>query len=520
MTSGKGAPAPRRTMAPLNKLAGLLGVLLLLVAAWFVGDYYPGQWALPWALGALGAAAAGHFMYCERRVLRGGVGSRGARHGANAAVITAACLGILVLLNVLAVRHNGTWDLTADQRFTLSEQTRKVLRQLDQDVTITAFVASGTEEQAQIKRRLEDYRNNTTRLGVTLVDPDRHPALARQYGIRSYGTTVFESGGQTLRVTEPGEQALTNALVRVTREGKKKVYFLGGHGEHGLQDEQRGGYATAAKALEGQGFAVQELLLLRDGAVPEDCAVLVVAGPTKALLEAELAALRGHLEDGGQLALLLDPETETGLEGLAAEWGAVLRDDVVVDPMSRLFGGSYTTPILTDYPEHELTRGFTLATFLPLARSIALSEPAPAGIRVVPLVRTTPQSWGETDLDNAEVSFDPTVDFKGPLTAAALAERTAGARGVGARLLVVGDSDFAANLNFNLSGNGDLLLNALSYLAREEDLVAIRPREPAAPSPLLLTRAQGATLLYSSVVLAPLALLLGGLTIWWKRKNL
>ncbi|MDF1551463.1 MAG: GldG family protein [Deferrisomatales bacterium] len=511
-------PPASRTMAPRNKLAGLLGVLLVL-AALFATAYYPAQGALAWILGGLGAAAIGHFLYRERPNLRRGAGSRGARHGANAAVITAACLGTLALLNVLAVRHNGTWDLTGDRRFTLSEQTRKVLRELEQEVKVTAFFAEGTEEQAQIKSRLEQYREQNARFRLTLVDPDRNPALARRYGIRTYGTTVFESAEQSFRTHELSEEALTNALIRVTREGKKTVRFLSGHGEHGLEDTQRGGYSAAQQALTDQGFAVGESLLLRDGAVPEGCAVLVVGGPTKPLLEPELAALRSYLNQGGQLVLLLDPGTETGLEALAAEWGAVLRPDVIVDPMSRLFGGSYTTPILTDYPAHALTRGFELATFLPLARSIELAAVAPDGIATHPLARTTPQSWGETDLNNAEASFDPTVDFKGPLTAAALLERTAGEGGTGARILLVGDSDFADNGNFRLSGNGDLLLNAVSYLAREEDLVAIRPRDTK-PSPLVLTRAQGATLLYSSVVLAPLVLILSGLMIWWKRRNL
>ena len=511
-------PSASRTMAPRNKLAGLLGAVLVL-AALFTDTYYPAQGALAWTLGILGTAAIGHFLYRERQNLRRGAGSRGAKHGANAAVITAACLGTLVLLNVLAVRHNGTWDLTADRRFTLSEQTRKVLRELEQDVSATAFFAEGTEEHLRVKQLLGDYRDESARFSVTLVDPDRSPALTRQYGISEYGTTVFESAEKSFRTTEFSEQALTNALVRVTREGKKGVYFLSGHGEHGLEDTQRGGYSAAAKALEEQGFAVQELVLLRDGAVPEDCDVLVVGGPTKPLLEQELDALRGYLSGGGQLVLLLDPETGSGLEAVVRDWGATLRDDIVVDPMSRLFGGSYTTPILTDYPAHELTRGFELATFLPLARSIELAEAAPEGIATHPLARTTPQSWGETDLNNAEASFDPTVDFKGPLTAAALLEKLAGEDGVGGRILLVGDSDFADNMNFNLSGNGDLLLNALSYLAREEGLIAIRPRDTK-PSPLVLTRAQGATLLYSSVVLAPLALILSGLTIWWKRKNL
>lgn len=428
-------------------------------------------------------------------------------------------LGALALLNGLAVHYNYTWDFTADQRLTLSEPTRKVLSQLRQEVHVTAFVADTDGPRAPLKDRLEAYAVHSSNLTVTRVDPSRHAALDRPYGAPAAGTILLESAGLTVRATDPTEQGITNALVRVTRQQPKVVCALSGHGEHGLRDEQRSGYAAAAKALEENGFQVQELLLPRAGEVPEPCAVVVVAGPTRPLPEQELAALRRYRDAGGQLLLLLDPTFNAGLEALAREWGATPRDDIVVDPLSRSFGGSRMAPILTDYPNHPLTRDFSQATFFPLARSLELADPPPAGIAAHPLARTTSQAWGESDLANAEASFEPGADSKGPLTVAALLEQTTANARIAGRLLVVGDSDFANNANFHFAGNANLFQRAVSYLAQEEDLIAL-PHQAFQAIPLVLTAAQSATLLYGSVVIAPLGLLVCGLWIGWKRKHL
>ncbi len=424
-----------------------------------------------------------------------------------------------MILNYLTYRHNDKWDLTAEGLYTRSEQTLKVLANLDQDVTITAFFTDGSEAREQMKRLLDDYTVETARLTVAFVDPDKNPALAHQYNIREYGTAVFESGEQTYRITQTTEEVVTNALVRVTRDGKKSVVFVTGHGEHSLQDTQRSGYSTAKKALEEQGYAVKELLLLRVGEVPADCHVLVVAGPTTPLLEQEVDALRAYLASGGRMLLAVDPLTRPGLDALLEEWGIGLHDDMIIDTMSGLFRGSYTTPILTDYPDPALAMEANTPTFMPSARSIDQDKELPDGVTFRILVQTNPQTWGETDAGNPKASFDPSRDYKGPLAVAALFEKTGDDGTAGAQVLLVGDSEFADNRYFNLSGNGDLFQNMVSYLAKEEDLISIRPKDSQG-SPLVLTRAQAATLFYGGVALGPLALMMAGLAIWWRRRNL
>lgn len=509
----------RATRRAVNRGAGIAGALFGAVAL-FLAAYYPEQQAAVWVLASVSVAGLGFFFVAERRWLARLPGRRAARYGANSAAMLLAFAGILVLLNFLADRHNRRWDVTAGRVHTLSPQTVKVIKGLHKDVAVTAFFPDGAAQREEMKRLLDRYGAGNPHFKATFVDPDKNPELARQYGIREYGTTVFASGDQTYRVTQVSEESVTNALVRVTREHKKTLCFLSGHGEHSLQDTQRGGYSTLKKALADQGFAVEDLLLLKNPEVPKECDGLVIAGPTKPFLPAELEAVRAYLGRGGKAFLMIDPDVRTGLEPLLADWGVVLHDDIIIDTMSRLFGGSYTTPILTEYPSREITKEFKLASFLPLARSLDRAAALPKGISFAPLARTSPQSWGETDFKNDKAAFDAARDHKGPLTVAALFRRNGTPpAGTDAELLVVGDSDFADNTYFDFSGNGDLFLNLVSYLTRQEDLISIRPKDTK-PTPLLLSRAQAATLFYTTVVLGPLALIVAGTTIWLRRRRL
>lgn len=525
--------SPRTTMKTSSKLAGLLG-LALGAAGLAAGSYGPEARMTAWLLGGAGVALVAWFAVAERRLLLRAPGTRAARYGANAAAVTLAFMGILVLLNVLAVRHNARWDATTEKSFTLSTQAVKVLRGLKDDVTATAFYQEGAEDREKMRRLLRRCSEVSPRLKVEFVDPDKNPELAKRLGIRVYGTTVFERGAHSQQATEATEEAVVNALVRVSRDEKKTVGFLAGHGEHLVQDTGRTGLFKAKEALESQGYATVELNVLPRDGVPKDCAVLVVAGPMKPLLASEVQALRAYLDGGGRVLLLLEPGDALGLEPLLAEWGVRLRGDSVVDAASPVSGASYLTLLVTRYLSHDLTRDFRMPALVNGARSVDKVDPLPQGITYTPLAQSDPQSsWGETDpksitaLLKGEKSprdvFDERVDLPGPVTLLALFERkevfTAGPPKASGQLLVVGDSDFADNSYFGFLGNGDLFQNMVSYLAREDDLISIRPRDTK-PTPLTLTRAQGATLFYATVVLGPLALILSGLAIWWKRKNL
>lgn len=461
---------------------------------------------------------------------------RSTRLGLNSALMAVIFIAILGIVNFLSQRHSVQWDLSETAEFTLAPQTVEVLTKLKRDVKILGFSQEGSPTRDRLKDLLNGYTYHTRKISYQFVDPDKRPTLAKQYGITQYDTLVLESAGQETQVKSASEQEITNALIRVTRDGKRRVRFLEGHGERGLADTERRGFSMAQDALVKQGYDVAPLSLLQEGRVPDDTAVLVVAGPDRPLLPEEQQALADYLDAGGKGLLLLDPGNRAGLDGFLARWGVRVDDTVVIDTLSRLFGGDFTTPIVTTYPPHEITAGFNLATFFALAAPIEFDPAKDKEIAFQPLAQTSSNSWAESDVDGGELKFQPGADRPGPLTLAAIvtSRRAADADPLdqaepaaagappapgGAALAVFGDADFASNSHLNFSGNLDLFLNTVSWLTQEKDLISIRPKE-ARFAPLFLSSTQGKVLTYVSLIIAPATVFLGGMAIWRRRRRL
>ncbi len=519
-------------MATRVNVGSILGALAILAAIGGVAVdlAWPGRW---YALAAYGAAAglAAAWGAAARRQLGAWVARRSTRMGAHSVVLVVVFGAILVMVNILAVRHPARLDLSQTGAFTLAPQTIKVLRGLDNEVKITAFFQKGSEGEAKFRDLLATYRHESPKISGEAIDPDTHPAPAKQYGITQYETIVVESGGQEARIRSVSEQELTNALIRVGKTSKKRIAVLDGHGEPNIADTEPNGFSQAKEALEKQGYEVVSLLLAQSGAVDPGITAVVVADPQRPLLPQELSALKVYLSGGGRLLLLVGPGPKTGIEELALiELGVTLRDDTVVDadPFSRLAGGDYTRPVVRTYGDHEIVRDMRLATAFPLARSLAFQAAKDAQIEYRALAFTSQDSWGETQIVDGRARFEQGRDTQGPLDlAAAIASKapeTAGEREGGAappawRAVVVGNARFATNGFLNMLGNGDLLTSSINWLAEDEDLIAISPKE-ASSSPLLLTAGQQRLVFWMPVVLVPGLITVFGVTVWRRRRRL
>jgi ABC-type uncharacterized transport system involved in gliding motility auxiliary subunit len=455
---------------------------------------------------------------------------------ANALLASLLALALLGLVDVLAARHSWRWDLTATGRYTLSPQSIKVVKSLKEPVKVTGFFGEAQPGRRRFLELLEQYAYHSPKLTYEVVDPDRYPAVAKRYKVRTYGTMVAERADREERFFTVTEEAITNALVKVSRTERKVIYFLTGHGEHSVDDQGKDGFSSVKEALEAENYEVKALLLLRAERVPEDAAVVVVAGPTTDLMPQELDMLKAYLEAGGKLLVLADPGQVPNLEAFLRERGVELGADVLVDRLSRLFGAGALMPVVSQYTPHPITKDFNLASFFPVARSVRPMNSPPDGVEVQALASTGSGSWAESDLsvlETGRVTFDEEKDLRGPVPVAAVAtievKKEDGdgtkAQTIGggsrpskaARLVVFGDSDFASNTHLRLSGNASLFLNTVSWLAEEEDLIAIRPR-PERSIPLLLTPLQGRFLFWLSVVALPLAVaFLGGAVLWRRR---
>jgi len=455
-------------------------------------------------------------------------------YGATSALLVAVLAAILVFANLLSARHYQRFDTTANQRFTLSPQTVKVLSDLTAPVEALAFFEPDSQDRQEATQLFEQARAASRDFTFRFIDPDKHPRQAQTYNITQYGTTVLKQGERTVTLTGHGEADLTSGLIRVSRSERRQVRFTTGHGERPLHGSDRDGLDAAARALEGQGFEVSELLLLQSGAVPEKTDVVVIAGPKKPFLAEEVAAIHRYLDGGGQVFLLADPDGDADLAPLVDGWGVRLPKELIIDPSSRMFGGDYTVPLVAQYPPHAITQGFNLACFFPVARPVVAEEAK--GVTHAVIAKTGEQAWGETEIAHDPIQLDE-GDRKGPVDVILLSERAAAGDKAdaakdaaeddggtehdaplhGGRLLVAGDADFPTNQWYQFSGNGDLFLNCVSWMGKEEGLVSIRPKEHPAQT-LALAPRQGEVLLFGFVIFLPLATFATAFGVWrWRR---
>jgi ABC-type uncharacterized transport system involved in gliding motility auxiliary subunit len=470
---------------------------------------------------------------------------RQARYGTLATTSVIIALGLLIAVNYLATRQKKRWDLTSNQQFSLSDQTVKLLHGLDGPVKILAFDQAANLDR--LRTKLAEYEYQSDKVDVEYIDADRQPLRTKEYEIQSYGTIVVQKGDRRERVTTDSEQDITNALIKVVTGQQKKAYFVQGHGEKDTASTERSGYSAVTAALGRDNYAVEKVVLAQQKAVPEDASVLIVAGPQTDLLQGEAEMLRRYLARGGHLLLLLDPpqaDNSAGmpnLEALAKEWGIQPGHDVVLDVsgMGQLIGADASVPVAATYPTHAITQGFSLMTAFPLARSVSPVQGGANGRTAQTIIETSPRSWAETNLKELQSDTPPELneqqgDKQGPVSiAAAVSAPAADAPATPgdaakakqgeepkkpeARVAVIGDSDFAANAVLGVQGNSDLFLNTVNWLAEQENLIAIRPKE-AADRRLTMTAGQQDLVFWLSVVVIPMAVFATGIYGWWRRR--
>ena len=493
-------------------------------------------WSLTFAAVA-GINALFFFVVARQEVLHA-LKTRTALYGMNATVMILVFLGILIFINLLTHRHKFSWDLTETSVYTLAPQTQKIVANLPRKVKMTAFIQIQNPSRNEFPRLADGYKELTDKIEVEFVDPDRQPAVTKRYGVTTYGTVVLESGEQETKVKQVSEENLTNALLQVTRDHQKKIYFLSGHREKNIDDTEKKGYSQARQALERDHYQVEQLLLLQTGKVPEDANALIINGPLKIIQPSEIEAVDAYLNRGGAVMLLLDPDQDSGLTGFLEKWGVDIRDDLVIDPLAKLFGADYTTPIISQIADHPITRDMGQQTIFPWLRSV--SAITTEGLETTQILFSGPKSWAEKEYRSGKVRLDPGIDLQGPVPVAVVstkeiksgdsAEQQPAPSGptqpteppapsTKARLVVIGDSDFASNQYFSLYGNSDFFLNTASWLSKEENLISIRPRSKKW-SPIILTGAQGNLTFLLGAIVFPGLVILVGLRVWWKRRSL
>ncbi|HET7101891.1 MAG TPA: GldG family protein [Terriglobia bacterium] len=457
----------------------------------------------------------------EKERQKGG-GSHRILQGANLVLYTLIGIAIIVLVNWFVSNHDKRWDLTPNKEFSLSPQSKKILKGLKQNVTIYAF----DRKDAFSGRRdlLGEYESASRHVAVQYVDPDRQPALAKQYGIQSYGTIEVVSGTRHFQAQTTNEEGVTNALIRVLM-GEKTVYFMDGHGERSVNDTARDGFENLKKELNNESYDVKTLMLMQKNEIPPECQVLVIAGPKHDYLPAEVATISKYIEGGGRVLFMLDAGVKLpNLNKMLAGWGITVRDDLVVDlnPVARLFGTTPDMPLIIKYGTHPIVGPMErTATLFPLSRSLEINKGPKDGASPEMLCETSGDSFGVEGFNPSvrKVSYRPGKDIKGPLTVAAAdtISGQGGKKGEG-RLVVTGTSLLGANAYLGFQGNKDLVMNMVNWLSAEESLISIRPKSQEHQT-LDMNQRQMFLLRYLGIFGLPLFIVLVGAGVWWRRRR-
>ncbi|WP_353673756.1 Gldg family protein [Synechocystis sp. LKSZ1] len=536
----------RGALKALGKYGYLLAIVL--ITAGGITALVTGQWPTASLLFlGFGAMILGAWLMAKVSINNPALARRSTQAGTNALLTTAAILILIGVINFLAFRYPLSLDLTENQQFTLSSQSQTLVKSLEKPVKVWVF---DSDPSSKDKALLKNYQRYSGQVSFEFVDPDQKPRLVKKFNVKAQGDVFVEYGDkkqlvQTLisfNQREPlSEIKLTNAIAKIRQARTFQAYILQGHGEAPLNTSKEG-LSEAVDSLKNKGFEVNPLNLGEQGAIPPKSDLLVLAGPQRKLLEAEVKLLQAYSAEGGNLLVMVPPEVNPGLEPFLESWGVKLDERTVVDlsGSGQLLGLGPTAPLITHYGEHPITKEFQNGiSIFPLSRPIATTKVE--GVRATTLLEASENMLAQRELTE-NFTYNPKTDLRGPFDLGVALERTAQKSTPSpspalspspspapnpsptpsatkpARLVVIGNALFATNEWFNEQLNGDVFLNSAQWLVnREEQALSIRPKEPTNRR-ITLTPFQASLLGWLSWVIIPLLGLGLAIGAWWRRQ--
>ncbi len=451
--------------------------------------------------------------------------ARQTKYAAYATLYIVVIIAIIATANVLADRYNKSYDSTSNKRYSLSDQTAKIVKGLKQDATITYFDQATHFQQA--KDQLDQYANLSPKVHVEYVDPDKKPQVAREAGIKNYGTTIVQIGAKKDEAKSLNEEGITGAFIRDLKNTTRTVCFVTGSGEHQIDDSERGGYSHFKDLLGKDNYEAKSINLLQKAEVPAECTVVVVGGPSGDYQQPEVDAIKKFVEAGGRALFLLDPPLKIGrseiadndaLSGLLANWGVTPQKDLILDmnPIGQLAGLGPQVPLVTTYATQPIVAEMKgTATGYPLSRSLEIKSEGKSTVEK--LFSSSDSSLATSKLNSPDIDPADPKNKKGPLTLAAAGTYNTDKENSQGRFVVVGSSGWVANSFLNFNGNRDMALNMMNWLSSDEDLISIRPKEPE-DRRITMTRAQLNWVRITSQFILPLIVIFAGVSVWWKRR--
>ena len=424
-------------------------------------------------------------------------------------------LTVVGLLLWLSRDVHRQFDWTHNHRNTLSEASRTLLATLDKPLHVTAYARDTEGVRRNIGELVARYQRYKKDIVLEYVNPDTDPARVRDAGVRLDGELVVGYNGRTENLSQLTEEAFTNVLVRLGRGGERWVIFVSGHGERSPDRQANFDLSSWAAQLTKRGLKTRSLALAGRNAIPQNTSVLVIASPRAKYLASEVKQIEQYLARGGNLLWLAEPGPLQGLERVAESLGVEFQRGVVVDPASQsLTGTAANFIVITRYGTHPAVQGFELMSLFPEA--VGLSVQPPKGWEQRVILDSAPDAWLETGASTGKIRFDPGQDIHGPINIAVSLTRSL--EGRQQRVAVIGDGDFLSNTFLGNGGNLELGLNLVNWLGNDDAYINV-PASTAPDMNLTLTRSIQIAIVLGFLVLLPVGLLTGGVTVWWRRRK-
>jgi len=436
-------------------------------------------------------------------------------------VFLALFIALLAVLAWLSNRYPITIDMSANQRNSLSQETARLLENLDYPLQVTLFIKPTNNRTALLETLFERYQQLQSNIHFQSLNPDLHPDLLRAHDIRFDGEVLLEYQGRSEKFSQISESKVSNAIQRLLRQGERWLVFLQGHGERNPYGEANHDYSLFATQLASKGFSVESLNLTQTASIADNTDVLVLASPRVALLPGEITILRDYIEDGGNFLWFADPEQVLdGLELLGESIAAGFVPGIIVDPKGQLLGlESADFVVIGEYPRHPITRNLNSLSLFPQAQGLEFY--GDDRWQRQNFLQSDTSSWSEIGALQGEIiNGDDDDETSGPLTIGMSLTRQHERDGqqFEQRVVIVGDADFLANSYLGNGSNLDIGINLVNWLSHDDSLISISPR-PAPDTRLELSPHQQIAIAIFFLLALPLGLLISGLRIWLIRRK-
>lgn len=440
-------------------------------------------------------------------------------------------LGCIGFASWLSIEYNVRSDWTAGKRHSLSNDSIELLNQLTSPVDIRSYQPDDTALTQAINEILRRYQNNKPDFNFELINPDIFIERAKTDNIERYGQTIIEYQGQQERVDRLSEESITNALIRLHRGNKPQILFVTQHGERNIDDNSAIGYRQLAGKLSNKGFDVSSVNLLQE-TLDKKNALLILSSINKSLLDGEQEKIQQYINAGGNLLWLQDPKIDVSQQGIADSLQIKFVDGVMVDnneEVKRMLKLSHPAilPVL-EYKRHAITEKMQYFTLFTTATAIK-ANPTPDTAQTSntsqqwhysELLISSDTSWSEMDNFILGVEFQPGKDIPGPLSIGIAQQRQLNTNNktINQRVVIIGDTDFLANNNLGNGANLDFIIKTLNWLAEDDSLISISPKN--APDLQLKLSATAASVIGLLFLIAlPLLFFISGGLIWYKRSK-